>query len=508
MSDDESSDGMEELRELMAEYGAQAGSVKNPEQKSESIKKEKPAYVEVPMEKVLFGDKATFLSNLSKSVGHKRTKKVTESDDEKDQEEDEEGSTKRLKAAWSDSDDEDIQVGDVRKETRHTGSLKHIRKDKSYKEHLEARFQRTIAQPKWASLEERKTKENGSDDSDEEEPLLKTVGFIDHKAKLRGLLPKSLHYKKLRDVNRDSGYSEGYGCTVKFHPTSTVAMVAGDNCANLYAIDGVRNEKLHTIQFPNHPIKCARITPCGTKAYFGGIRNYYYAYDLLEAKQTKLYTPNRQRFMSLFEVSPCGKYIAMQGKHGALHLVTTNTNELLHTFKQEGSLRDLRFTADSQRILCAGASCNVNVMSIRQKCIEHIFMDDGCILGRSIELSPNERMLATGSEEGVVNIYDYESIYKSKMPQPVKRFMHLRSSVTNIKFNHTSELLAMSTRYYKNGVKMAHFPSATVYPRFPAPTDFVGSVTSMEFSPNSKFVAFGTKNRKVPLFRLKYFKNY
>lgn len=507
MSDDESSDGMEELRELMAEYGAQADSVQSPEQKPESIKKEKPAYVEVPMEKVLFGDKATFLSNLSKSVGHKRTKEVKESDDETDKEVDEEGSTKRHKAAWSDSDDEDIQLGDVRKETRHTGSLKHLRKDKSYKEHLEARFQRTIAQPKWASLDDRKPKQNDSDDSDEEEPLLKTVGFIDHKAKLRGLIPKSLHHKKLRDVNRDS-YTEGTESSVQFHPTSTVAMVAGENCANLYAIDGVRNEKLHTIKFHNYPIKCARIKPCGTKAFFGSIRNYYYAYDLLEAKQTKLFMPNSQKFLSLFEVSPCGKYIAMQGKNGAVHLVTSNTNELLHTFKQEGNLRDLRFTADSQRIICAGASCNVNVLSLRQHRIEHIFMDDGCILGRSIELSPDERMLATGSEEGVVNIYDYESIYKSKMPQPVKRFMHLRSAVTCIKFNHTSELLAMSSRYVKNSVKVAHFPSATVYPRFPTATEHLGTVTSMEFSPNSKFLAFGTRNRKVPLFRLKYFKNY
>lgn len=506
MSDDESSDGMEELKELMAEYAPQDASVQQPKPKSEPSenKRVEPKYVEVPMEKVLFGDKETFLSNLSKSVGHKRTKEVKENSDEKDEED---GSSKKLKAAWSDSDDEDLELGDVKKQTRHTGSLKHLRKDKSYKEYLEARFQRTIAQPKWASLE-KKAKQEDSNDSDEE-PLLKTVGFIDHKAKAQGLISRSLHNKKLRDLNRDS-YSEGFVTSIQFHPTSTVAMVAGENSlANLYTVDGGRNEKLHTIKFQDYPIKCARISPCGTKAFFGGIRKYYYTYDLLEAKRTKLFLPaKKDRSLQLFEVSPCGKFIAMQGKNGTIHLVTSNTNELVHTFKQEGNMRDLCFTADSQRVLCIGASCNVNVLSLRTNRIEHVFVDDGCIKGRSIELSPSQRLLATGSDEGVVNIYDYESIYKSKAPQPVKRFMNLQTAVTGLKFNHTSELLAMSSRAVKNALKVAHFPSATVYPRFPDPIDHLGRVTTVEFSPHSSFLAIGAKSKKVPLYRLKYFTNY
>lgn len=506
MSDDESSDGMEELKELMAEYAPQDASDPQPKPKLESSenKRVEPKYVEVPMEKVLFGDKGTFLSNLSKSVGHKRTKEDKESNDG-DKEDD--GSSKKLKAAWSDSDDEDLELGDVKKQTRHTGSLKHLRKDKSYKEYLEARFQRTIAQPKWASLEKRE-KQDDSNDSDEE-PLLKTVGFIDHKAKIQGLIPRSLHNKKLRDLNRDS-YSEGSVTSVQFHPTSTVAMVSGENSlANIYTVDGGRNEKLHTIRFQEYPIKCARITPCGTKAFFGGIRKYYYAYDLIEARRTKLSLPS-ERDVSLkkFEVSPCGKFIAMQGVNGSVHLVTSHTNELMHTFKQEGNVRDLRFTADSQRVLCVGATCNVNVLSLRTNRIEHVFVDDGCIKGRSIELAPNQRLLATGSDEGVVNIYDYESIYKSKTPQPVKRFMNLRTAITGLRFNHSSELLAMSSRAVKNGLKVAHFPTATVYPRFPDPNDQLGLVTSVEFSPHSCFLAIGARGKKVPLYRLKYFKNY
>lgn len=209
-----------------------------------------------------------------------------------------------------------------------------------------------------------------------------------------------------------------------------------------------------------------------------------------------------------FELSPCGKYIAMMGKFGAIHLMTSSSNELLHSFKQEGQCRGMSFTADSKRLICCGTSCNVNVLSLRQNCIEHSFIDDGCVNGRAITLSPSQRLLATGSNEGVVNVYDYESIYKSVTPQPMKRFMNLRTAIADLKFNHTSELLAMSSRLVPNALKIAHFPSATVYSNFPSQVENMGYVNTMAFSPNSGYLAIGSKGKKAPLFRLKYFKNY
>ncbi|KAH8407612.1 hypothetical protein KR222_008047 [Zaprionus bogoriensis] len=504
MSDDDSNDGLAELQELMAEYATQDDNEPKPESAAGKAKLQ-PTYVEVPMEKVIFGDKQKFLTNLAKSVGQKRPKHDRDSDGDDDgvDKAGKEESSKKLKPAWSDSDDEDIELGDVKKQTRHTGSLKHLRKDKSYKEYLTARFQRSIAQPKWASLEQH----NDANESEDEE-LLKTVGFIDYRAKTEALQPKSLQYKRVKDLNRAT-YSESVVTSIQFHPTSTAALVTGESClANIYCVDGQKNDKLHSIRFRNFPIMCARITPCGTKAFFGSMNRHYYAYDLLEARETKLKLPAKLISANLFEISPCGKYIAMQGKNGDVHLLTAHTNELINTFKQEGQLRDMCFTADSRRLLCCGASCNVNVLSLRQHNIEHIFVDDGCVNGRSIALSPSQRMLATGSDEGVVNIYDYESVYKSKAPQPEKRFLNLRTAVTGLEFNHSSELLAMSSRHVPGAVKLAHFPSATVYARFPSEQDNVGNVKTMAFSPHSAYLALGLKVKRVPLFRLKYFKNY
>nr|XP_016930458.1 U3 small nucleolar RNA-associated protein 18 homolog [Drosophila suzukii] len=508
MSADESSDGLEDLKDLMALYGKQEQEKPKQEERKRFIPKASQAkelnYVEVPMEKVIFGDRQRFLANLAKSVGHKWQPNDVE-DDDKEQEPGQQKKGEKRKAAWSDSDDEDLQVGDVKKPTKHTGPLNHLRKDKSYKEYLTARFHRTLNQPKWA---EKKIKNDDEEDHSSDEELLKTVGFIDHKARRSDLPQKTLNFKRVKDLNRASK-SEATVSSVQFHPTSTAALVSGeaDSTATIYTVDGQKNEKLHSICFKRFPLRCTRIAPCGTKAFFGSYRKFYFAYDLLEAKETKLMLPGNVGLMGNFEVSPCGKFIVTAGHFGAIHLLTANTNELLHSFKQEGQVKGFTWSGDSRRILVCGTTSNVNVLSLRQNLIEHVFLDDGCINGQSIQLAPNQRLLATGSQEGVVNIYDYENVMTSKAPQPEKRFMNLRTCITDLQFNHSSELLAMSSSAAPNAAKLAHFPSATVFSNFPTQTENVGKVYTMAFSPHSSFLAFAAE-KGVPLYRLKHFKGY
>ncbi|KAH8269431.1 hypothetical protein KR018_002970 [Drosophila ironensis] len=510
MSSDESSDGQEELKELMALYGQQEApnaAVKEENGGKTYVPKasevEQLNYVEVAQEKAVLGDKQRFLANLAKSVGRKWHH--GDSEDDAEREEGREKAGNKRKPAWSDSDDEDLKLGDVKKANKHTGPLNHLRKDKSYKEYLTARFHRTLNQPKWAEKQE---KNPDDEDTSSDEELLKTVGFIDHKAKHRELRPSTLQFKRVKDLNRAT-LSEGVVTSVQFHPTSTAALVSGENCvATIYTVDGQKNEKLHSMRFRKFPLLCARIAPCGTRAFFGSVRRFYYSYDLLEAKEAKLKLPGDMETMHNFEVSPCGKFLVAAGKFGAIHLLAAKTNELLHSFKQEGGVRGLCWTNDSRRILVSGESSNVSVLSVRQNVIEHSFLDDGCIHGHVVRLAPNQRLLATGSSEGVVNVYDYESVLASKMPRPEKSFMNLRTRISDLQFNHTSELLVMSSSEAPNCVKMAHFPSATVYSNFPGQNERCGFVHAMSFSPHSNFLAFATKGKHVPLFRLKYFKSY
>lgn len=508
MSDDELSDDMQELNDLIAEYrekeGEQSGDENKPDGELESNAENAPT--EVPMDKVLFGDKDTLLKNLKRAVGHKA--KAQDSDRENDNDStDEDGKgnkSKKRKPVWVDADDEVIQLGDVKKETKRSGSLDHLKMDKTYKEHLTARFTRIVNQPKWASLEEKDKSKHSDDDEDNE--LLRTVGFLS-KPSDDILADKHLSAKRMKDVNRAT-YAEGNINSIQFHPTSTACLVAGDKgIASIYAIDGTQNDKLHNIHIPNFPIKCAKILPCGTKAVFGSFTSYGYLYDLMTAKETRYNLRKDSGNLCNFTISPCGRYLVSAGRFGEIHIQEAKTFEIIASLKQNDNVAALCFTNDSQKLIVSGCSSNVCVFSMRQQRLEHTFIDDGCISGKAMDLSPNQRLLATGSMEGVVNVYDFDKVMQTKTPLPEKTFLNLTTAIGNVKFNHSSELLAFSSNRCPNALKMAHFPSGTVYANFPGFMPKLGFIRTLEFSPQSAYLALGT-SKECPLFRLKHFKSY
>ena len=50
----------------------------------------------------------------------------------------------------------------------------------------------------------------------------------------------------------------------------------------------------------------------------------------------------------------------------------------------------------------------------------HKFVDDGCITGTSIAISPTQQYLACGSSSGVVNLYNTNQLENNSLPKPDK----------------------------------------------------------------------------------------
>lgn len=59
----------------------------------------------------------------------------------------------------------------------------------------------------------------------------------------------------------------------------------------------------------------------------------------------------------------------------------------------------------------------------------------------------------------MVNLYDAREVARSKAHKPEKAFMNLTTLVTTLKFNPTSELLAMASESKENAIKLAHVSS-------------------------------------------------
>uniref|UniRef100_A0A336KPI7 CSON012145 protein n=1 Tax=Culicoides sonorensis TaxID=179676 RepID=A0A336KPI7_CULSO len=341
-----------------------------------------------------------------------------------------------------------------------------------------------------------------SDSSDDE--LMQTSSKFIKKESGR-LQENVLVIKRLKDLNR-STYSERRVSSIIFHPTSTVAICTGENgIANFYTVDGKKNDKLHSIAFENFQITSAGLVN-GQELIVGGKKPHYFTYDLLSGKSKKVFLPKNVTKLKKFVISPCEKYMAVVGRFGEVHLFTTKSKELVKTFKQEYFCSSLAFSHDSKKLFCHSIENEVSIMDISAGKICHKWIDEGCINGTSITLTNN--LIATGSKQGVVNIYDESQIYGTQYPQSKKAIMNLSTTISSTVFNPSAEILAICSADVSEAARMIHFPSLTAFNNFPGNLTRFGHPRIMAFSPMGGFFAIGNRDKTVALYRLKHYNNY
>lgn len=452
---------------------------------------------EESLSKELFGDSAGFLENLED------TELFSTAEQDEEQKSEASDNEERNKPVWHDEDDDNINLKDALI-TQGRNLVDGGINDKSalYSEHLKEKHKTYYDTPKWAKLN-KTTDEVNSDDE-----LLQTTGYL-VKSAVHTLPKNVIEFKKLRDLNAET-YSEGPLITsVEFHPSSTVALVAGvSGIASLFAVDGRRNNKLHSVSFEKYPIECTRFLKNGTEVLIGSGRPHFYSYDLMDATAVRVPLPHGMTQCKKFVMSPCQKYIAVVGKWGEVHLLTTDSKEKITTLKQNLDVTDILFNTSGS--LLFGHSCEgeVTVWDTTNQRVVHKWNDEGCIRGTKLAMSPSGQLIATGSAQGVVNVYDIETVLKQKNPKPKKTVLNLTTSISSLEFNNTSEILAMSSSDMSNSIKLLHTASGNVFNNFPQWGTKFGRINTLAFSPNSGYAAFGNRKSTVCLYRLKHFKNY
>lgn len=487
MADSSDSD-FEDLAAALKSFDSddeQDKEVKSEDEHSQNVarkrrRKEEPED-EKELNKFLFGDKAGLIENLE---GKKFFLDVSPDD--------EANATSSQQILWHDSDDEDF----IEKKGEYA-DLKQKRK-----------FERiTGSNPKWAELD-RKKNEDQSGESDDE-AITQSVGFIDRKVKAGKGIPKStINYKRLRDINQETR-KEGRITSIQFHPKSTVAIVAGmRGMISIFALDGKENKKIHNILYDKFYIYACKLMNEGEELIVGGGLRDFHVYNLISGYKQRTKLPRGVKHLKNFEISPCEKYIAVVGDFGEVHLLHATTKELLTTMKQEYQSTSLAFSKDSNFLYSHSDDHEVTIFDLRTQRVKHKFSDDGCVNGTVLTLSANGQFLATGSRQGFVNIYNCEDVLGSKYPKPVSVFSNLTTEISDLKFNHTSELLAMCSVDTKNALKIAHVQSGSIFSNFPTHLDHIGQPTVLEFSPESGYLGVGTLESRVPLYRLRHFNNY
>lgn len=425
--------------------------------------------------------------------------------EKEDSSSDEEISTKKRKTvdlvekkpAWVDEDD-DQTLNEVLFKKRKKEKID-ASGTKVYQNAMEKTLKEIMGVPKWAQCKNEKPSDS----------LLTVSGEFIKKPKY--LNKDILQIQKLKDINYETKSEGPFISVIKFHPKSTVAMVAGSSgIVSLFQVDGTHNTKLHSVQFQKYPIFCGSFLNNGEEFIVGSrYYKYFYCHNMVTGKSTKV---DNSKFCDItktrnFCVSPKDDFFALCGNNGQIYLFSVSTKEFVDALQMNCNVTALCFSSDGSILYSHGEEGEVYAWDMKSRCCVKKFFDDGCLIGSSIAASSNNQFLACGSTSGVVNVYNSD-IFASETISPIKTIFNLVTPVTNIQFNTSGEILAIASNAKENALKLVHCSSMTVFSNFPSLSNILNKPTAIDFSPNSGYFAIGNNKNAANLFRLKYYGNY
>ncbi|XP_032672193.1 U3 small nucleolar RNA-associated protein 18 homolog [Odontomachus brunneus] len=473
---------------------------------------------EARLEREVFGDSNNFIKNLLKEESTTEVKdeptdtynenlvsdeEIESNDDDSSVVNTEDAGSEEKKAAWDDDDDNNYTVDAALDAQNRKLTCK--RPEKLYTTYLKNHYEVFVGTPKWAKLGTTTINEDDDDDSD----VLKHCQFLDYSKPMR--LPKDIiDVKQLSSLNK-SNHVQGHVVTsVEFHSKYTLALVAGTSgVVSLFEVDGHTNKHVFTVLNEKTPVSKAVFMKEGQEILIGShYYKYFNTFDITKRQVLNIPLPYGITNTKDFEVSPNSNYIALCGRKGEIFLLDGTTKELISRFNMNSKCRTLAFTPDNKNLISHGDGGEMYIWDLNSRVCVHRAIDDGCLSGTSLAVSPNGQFVATGSAQGVVNLYKTNTLLEKRNPTPVKVIMNLVTGITSLRFNRTCEILAMASDKKCNAFRMMHVPSLRVFANFPAHHTDMGMPQSINFSPGSGYLSISNKTGAALLYKLRYYDRY
>ncbi len=263
---------------------------------------------------------------------------------------------------------------------------------------------------------------------------------------------------------------------------------------------------------PNLPIYSASFLGNTGRVVVSGRRSFFYFYDAVAGKVDLVprILGREERSWEKHCASPDGRLVALVGNDGYVVLVDAHSKHSVGTLRLNGSVRAIAFTPDGRQVLASGSDGDVYRWDVHSRqCIERFPNGDGTITS---SLSASSTHLAVGAESGVVNLYSERQSFlrddhRDDRPAktPLRSIMNLQTSADMVRFNPDGQILALSSQRETHGLKLLHVPSRTVFSNWPTSKTPLRYVWSMDFAPQSKFLAVGNDKGQCLLYKLTHY---
>ncbi|KAF4624737.1 hypothetical protein G7Y89_g13433 [Cudoniella acicularis] len=459
--------------------------------------------------------------------------------------------------AWEDSDDDRLTIslaGNSRLRKLRVNEDEDLVSGREYTMRLQRQFERLYPVPEWAKPSGRPAKrrrrssaasnsslasdEMDMDDDDlstlplarllqDASSLSKTPIATNKRPKLR---PEVLDIQRSRDIPlvQPSAIS-----SLSFHPEYPVLLSSGI-ASTLYlhhiapTAHPTPNPLLTSVHIRHTPIHTsAFLAPQGDKIFFSGRRRYFHTWDLPSGtiqKVTRVYgQKDEQKSMERFKLSPCGRYMALVGTSkkggGTINVLNATSTQWIAAARIEGKngVADFAWWGDGEGLTIVGKGGEVGEWSVESRSFVARWIDDGygptvATLGghNGPKGLGGDRWVVIGSQSGIVNIYDRRAFISAEneieipeRPKPTRSFEQFTKPTSNLEISPDGQLLAFGTKWKKDGLRLAHLPSCTVYKNWPTSQTPLGRITAVAFGKQSDMLAVANESGKIRLFEIR-----
>lgn len=322
-----------------------------------------------------------------------------------------------------------------------------------------------------------------------------------------------LNLRRVANANQEDPNKAEARC-IDFHPTGRLLLTAGlDKTLRIFQVDGKQNAKVQGVHMRNFPIHTAKFTGSGSQVIMAGRRKFFHQLDMNSGTVSTVHalSTHPERAWERFQVSADGSKLAFFGQQGKIVLLSNKSKREIGQLRLNARVACVSFAAqgdNENHIYASSEDGTVYLWDARQMdCIDR-HKDEGAIHSTSLATSADH--YALGSDSGVLNIYSSAAmrtagkgtVFGTRTEKPKKSFFNLTTTIDNLAFNADGKLLAFSSHDKKDAVRIAHIPSLTVYSNWPTARANLRRVCSLQFSPNSGYLAVGNDKGDVQLMRL------
>ena len=329
-----------------------------------------------------------------------------------------------------------------------------------------------------------------------------------------------LRVERVADANVKLPGKASIQC-VSFHGKLDLLMAAGfDKTARFFHVDGRENALASQLHVGDLPVHCGGFLPVARDsscvAVVAGRRPYFYRYDVQAEAATKIAGRPRSKDKSLerFAAAPDGELLAFTGHDGGVLLCDAKRGSWLpDELKMNGTARAVAFgPAGSHLLYSSGGDAEVYVWDLRKnRCVEK-FGDAGASPTSALCCAPRpatrDHWLHVASESGVLNAYDRAGVvappagFGGGAPAaPARAVLSLTTTVDTVVASE--KIVAFSSKWAKDALRILHLPSLKVSPNWPTSKTPLHYVTALALNRDSSLLAIGNDRGKVLLYKLK-----